>query len=84
MKKLDISKLNEICNECFYVYTKNKFLLLRKNLMITFYCTIYFTVTLQFLNLKQKESNCGIRYLKCLKCVFRFLRTAEKNKILIA
>ena len=54
MKKLDISKLNEICNECFYVYSKNKFLLLRKNLMITFYCTIYFTVSLQFFKPKAK------------------------------
>lgn len=77
MKKLDISKLNEISNECLYVYTKNKFLLLRKNLMITFYCTIYFAVALLFLNLKPKKSKYGVRYLKCSKCVFRFLRIAE-------
>ena len=28
MKELDMSKLNEVSNECFHVYTENKFLLL--------------------------------------------------------
>ena len=56
MKELDISKLNEVSNECFYVYTKEQVLIITNNLMVTFYCIIYFAVTLQFLNLKPKES----------------------------
>ena len=38
-----------------YVYTKNKFLVLPKNLMRTFYCTIYFAVTLQLFSPKARK-----------------------------
>ena len=55
--------------------------------MITFYCTMYFAVTLQFFKPKAKGIKHRIRYLvkKSVQNVFLdFFFITEKNKIFIA